>query len=74
MTRPANPNQITPLDHMIISAGGRTEAEIEGQMMTGAPALLCRLCAVAADALYRVVLRLEHRANRTAELSHRRMA
>ncbi|MGI3186711.1 hypothetical protein [Nioella aestuarii] len=74
MTRHANPNQITPLDHMIISAGGRTEAEFEQRMTSGTPTLHCRLCAIAADVLYRIVLRLEHRANRTAELSHRRMA
>lgn len=74
MTRKAPTTQITAFDHMILSAGGRTDAEFEKTMMAEAPTLHCRLCAVAADALYRIVLRLEAGANRTVDRSHRRMA
>lgn len=74
MTRQAPATQITAFDHMILSAGGRTDAEFETSMMANASTLQCRLCAAAADALYRIVLRLEARANRTVDRSHRRMA
>lgn len=74
MTRQIPTTQITAFDHMIISAGGRTDAEFEQSMKADAPTLQCRFCAAAADMLYRIVLRLEARANRSHDHSHRRMA
>ena len=74
MTRHITKSQITPYDHMVLSAGGRTDAEFERLMSTRHPAIHCRLCALAADTLYHLVLALEARAARSAERSHLRIA
>jgi len=74
MPRIAKPRQISAFDHMVLSMGGRTEDEFEARMVRERPHWQCAVCAAAADMLYRLVIKLEARANRTAERSHRRIA
>lgn len=74
MPRIVKHSRMSTLDHMLLSAGGRTDAELEAQMIRGHQPLRCTVCAAAADVLYRVVLKLEARAGRAQKRSHRRLA
>lgn len=75
MTRHSAQSKLTEFDLMMIRAGGRTEAEFEAMVKSGFGFdARCRVCAFLADALYRVVVRLEAGANRATEASHRRLA
>lgn len=72
MTGRANRLQLTEFDMMVIRAGGRTLAEQEERTLNAAD-FRCRLCAILADALYQIVMRLETGANRSLKGSHRRL-
>ena len=75
MPRKKHETSLTEFDLMMISAGGRTEAELEA-MVRGGPGfdVRCRICGMLADGLYRLVMRLEAGARRTSEASHHRFA
>lgn len=74
MPRIARHSKMSAFDHMLLSAGGRTDAELEAQMLRGGPKWRCVACAAAADLLYRLVPKLEARAGRALDRSHRRLA
>ena len=73
MTRPHTQLGLSEFDLMVIRAGGRTAAEVESIAMDSF-GFRCKISAVLADALYRIVLTLETSSNRPGATSHRRLS
>jgi hypothetical protein len=74
MTRHATQPQLSDFDMMMIRAGCRTQAELEGMALNKFGFdVLCRICALFADALYHLVILLEAGSHRSFEFSHHRL-
>lgn len=71
MTGQTNMTRLTEFDLMMIRAGRKTQGELEAIGLRDTK-FRCRMCAILADGLYQIVVRLEARANRSVEGLHRR--